>query len=459
MVEPEAKQKVMQGVTTEVLGQDGLGEAPLRDDVVGDWRRYLSGLNGDPDVDWSWRSFAEYLERIEEARPATNVASLVGHGNLRLLAVGVENREPTTHELDVMKKLLIEGMRDGAYGLSSGLIYPPCVYAKTSELVELCRVAAVYGGIFAVHMRNEGDRLFDSINEVLAVGREASIPVHISHFKSSGERNWGKATEALAMLGEARLCGLDVTVDQYPYVAGSTFLSSLLPAWAHEGGTAKMLERLREPATRLKIASEMSETDRVSEERWDKVLITSLKSEANRWLEGKTLTEIAEVRGERVFDIIFDLVLEEENAVAMVSFTMCEDDVSEIMASPFQMVCTDGIVLGKPHPRAYGAFARVLGRYVRGGIVRLEEAVRKMTSLPSQRFGLLDRGLLRPGMSADITIFDPEKVSDRATYENPVQFPTGVEYVIVNGEVTVENCEHTGVRNGRVLRHLVVEGG
>lgn len=455
MAEPEAGQKIMQGVTTEVVGQDGLGEAPLRDDVIEDWRRYLSGLNGDPDIDWSWRSFAEYLDRLEAAGPATNVASLVGHGNLRLLAVGMEDRPPTPPEFDEMKGLLAEAMRQGAFGLSTGLIYPPCVYADSAELVELCRVVAAYGGLFVVHMRNEGDRLLESIDEVVAVGREAGVPVHISHFKASGKRNWGKVGDALELLEQARMEGVDVTVDQYPYTAGSTFLGSLLPVWAHEGGTARMLERLRDKSTRRRIASDMSVEGRSRDWGWGNILVTSVKTEGNRQFEGETVEEIAEARRQTPIDVVLNLILEEENAVTMVGFSMSEDDVRTVMRSPLQMVCTDGIVLGKPHPRAYGSFPRVLGRYVREGVLRLEGAVRKMTSLPARTFGLHNRGLLRPGMCADITIFNPETVIDRATYQDPVQFPEGVEYVIVNGEVTVEDGEHTGVRAGHVLRHHV----
>jgi len=453
MAEPEARQKVMQGVTTEIVGQDGLGEAPLQDDVVDDWRRYLSGLNGDPDIEWSWRSFDEYLNRLESARPAINVASLVGHGNLRLLAMGMENRPPTASELEEMKRLLDEAMAQGAFGMSTGLIYPPCVYAETAELTELCRVVSSRGGVFVAHMRNEGDKLFESIDEVIAIGRDTGIPVQISHFKASGRQNWGKVVEALEMLDRARTEGVDVTVDQYPYIAGSTFLSSLLPSWALEGGTARMMERLGDEATRKRIAAEMSGAGRGREWGWEGILVTSVKSERNRRFEGKTVGKIAEERRQEPVEAVLSLIVEEENAVGMASFSMSEDDVRTVMRSRLQMVCTDGIVLGKPHPRVYGSFPRVLGPYVREGVLRLEDAVRKMTSMPAQRFGLLDRGLLRPGMRADVVVFDPETVADRATFQDPHQFPQGIEYVIVNGTVTVDGGNHTGARAGKVLRH------
>jgi len=453
MAEPEARQKIMQGITTEVVGQDGLGEAPLRDDVVDDWRRYLSGLNGDPDIDWDWRSFADYLDKLEAAGPATNVASLVGHGNLRLLTMGMEDRTPTTPEIEEMKGLLAEAMQQGAFGLSTGLIYPPCVYADTYELVELCKVAADYGGIFVVHMRNEGARLLESIDEVVAVGKGAGVPVHISHFKASGERNWGKVVDALRMLEQARMEGVELTVDQYPYVAGSTFLSSLLPVWAHEGGTERMLERLQNQETRTRMVADMREDERGGGRGWGNILVTSVSTEGNKRFEGKSIEEIAEARSQSPLDAVFDLILEEENAVSMVSFSMSEEDIRTVMRSPLQMVCTDGLVLGKPHPRAYGSFPRVLGRYVREGVLDLQEAVRKMTSLPAQTFGFHDRGLLRPGMCADIIIFDPDTVIDNATYQDPIQFPEGIEYVVVNGVVTVDGGDNTGARAGQVLRH------
>jgi N-acyl-D-amino-acid deacylase len=451
IAEPEAKQKTMQGITTEVVGQDGLGEAPISDETLGDWRRYLAGLNGDPDIEWSWRSFGEYLDALDKAETSTNVASLVGHGNLRLLAMGMENRAPTQTELSTMKRLLSESMEAGGFGLSTGLIYAPCVYADSDELTELCSVAARHGGIFVVHMRNEGDGLFDSIDEVAKIGRDAGIPVHVSHFKVSGSKNWGKAEEALARIKAHRRDGVEFTVDQYPYIAGSTFLSSLLPISAHEGGAERMLARLRDPSERAQIRELIAES-RGLDWGWHNILVTSVNTEKNKPHEGLNLREIARRRGEDPVETLFNIVLEEENAVTMVSFNMSEEDVRTIMESPFQMACTDGIVLGKPHPRAYGSFPRILGRYVKEGVIRLEDAVRKMTSLPAQTLDIRDRGILKPGMHADITIFDPDKVIDKATYQDPIQFPVGIEYVIVNGTVTVENGVHTGKRAGKVLK-------
>jgi len=453
IAEPEAKQKTMQGITTEVVGQDGLGEAPISDETLDDWRRYLAGLNGDPEIEWSWREFGEYLDALEKSETSTNVAALVGHGNLRLLAMGMENRAPTLTELATMKRLLEESMAAGGFGLSTGLIYPPCVYADTVELTELCTVAASHGGIFVVHMRSEGRGLFDSINEVAKIGRDAGIPVHVSHFKVSGSDSWGKAGEAIALVDAHRRDGVEFTVDQYPYIAGSTFLSSLLPISAHEGGAERMLERLRDPSEREQIRELISES-RGLNWGWHNILVTSVNTEKNKPHEGLNLKEIAERRGEDPVEALFNVIMEEENAVTMVSFNMSEEDVRTIMKSSFQMVCTDGIITrGKPHPRVYGSFPRVLGRYVKEGIISLEDAIRKMTSLPAQTLGIRDRGLLKPGMQADITIFDPDKVIDKGTYQDPIQFPEGIEYVIVNGTVTVKNGVYTGRRAGKVLRH------
>jgi N-acyl-D-amino-acid deacylase len=452
--EPEASAKVMQGITTEIVGQDGLGEAPIRDDEVAEWRRYLAGLNGDPEIDWDWRSFSEYLNRIEAANPSINVVSLVGHGNLRLLAMGMEDRQPTREEMEEMKALLSKSMEQGAIGLSTGLIYAPCVYAGTEELVELCRTVTENDGVFVVHMRNEGDRLLESMDEVVEVGYRSGVHVHISHFKAGGEANWGKSKHSLRKLEEARDEGVQVSYDQYPYTAGSTFLSSLLPPWVHDGGVDSLLNRLKDPDIRTKIISELDSGEQGGRTRdWDQLLVTYLPSEKNRTLEGATMNEIAKRRGQTEVEALMDLILEEDNRASMASFTMSEEDVRRIMKHPLGMMCTDGILLGTPHPRAYGAFPRVLGHYVREDVLRLEEAVQRVTSRPAQCFKLHRRGILRPGFHADITVFDPETIRDTASYQNPRQHPEGIRYVIVNGKITVDNGVHTGEGAGMVLRH------
>jgi N-acyl-D-amino-acid deacylase len=452
--DPSSLPKIMQGITTEIIGQDGLGEAPIRQEHVAEWRRYLSGLNGDPPIEWSWENMGGYLDVLEASKPAVNVVSLVGHGNLRLLAMGMDDKNPSEKELEEMKMLLRENLEGGAIGMSTGLIYAPCVYSDTNELSELCKVVAEYAGVFVVHMRNEGDKLLESMDEVLTIARESGVHVHISHFKAGGKSNWGKSRDALRKLDNAHSNGLHVSYDQYPYTAGSTFLSSLLPSWVHDGGVERLLARIRDEETRERIRAEYSE--RLEGGRatgWDQVLVTYVESADNKQIEGKNLAEIAEIRGQPPVDALMDIVIEENNMASMASFTMSEADIERIMRHPLGMVCTDGLLLGKPHPRAYGAFPRVLGRYVREQkVLGLEEAVRRMTSYPSSVFKLGKRGRIKEGYIADLAVFNPTSILDSSTYEEPRRFPVGVEYVIVSGVISVKNGKYTGDRNGKIIR-------
>jgi N-acyl-D-amino-acid deacylase len=452
--EPQSMAKIMQGITTEIIGQDGLGEAPIRDDLILKWRKYLSGLNGDPPIKWTWNNFSDYLDRVQRARPSVNVASLVGHGNLRLVSMGMDNIEPSKDEMMMMKTILSESLRQGAIGLSTGLIYAPCIYSKVWELVELCKVTAQFNGVFVVHMRNEGDKLIESIDEVLEVGRKSGAHVHISHFKVQGEANWGKSKLSLKKLEDFNVQGVKVSFDQYPYTAGSTFLSSLLPAWVHEGGVDQLLERLRDLDVRKKIINMYNEKENFDRAtRWDRVLVTYIMSDKNKMYEGFSIRAIAEKRGQAEVETLIDLVLEEENQASMASFSMSEEDIRRIMAHPLGMFCTDGLLLGKPHPRAYGAFPRVLGRYVKEEVFGLEEAIRKMTSYPAQTFNINKRGILQPGFYADITVFNPETIEDMSTFQEPRIFPKGISHVLVNGVITVENGRFNGIRAGKVLRN------
>ena len=452
--DPSSLPKIMQGITTEIIGQDGLGEAPIRQELVAEWRRYLSGLNGDPPIKWSWEGMEGYLDALEASKPAVNVVSLVGHGNLRLLAMGMEDRNPSDLEMEEMKRLLRDSLEAGAIGMSTGLIYAPCVYSDTNELTELCKVVAEYEGVFVVHMRDEGDKLLKSMDEVLTIARGSGVHAHISHFKAGGKRNWGKSRKALRKLDEAHSNGVQVSYDQYPYTAGSTFLSSLIPSWVHDGGVDRLLERIRNPGTRERIKAEYGE--RLEGGRatgWDQVLVTYVESAENKQYEGKNLAEIAEMRGQPPVDALMDIVIEENNMASMASFTMSEDDIKRIMRHPLGMVCTDGLLLGKPHPRAYGAFPRVLGRYVREQkVLGLEEAVRRMTSYPSRVFNLDKRGKILEGFIADLVVFDHSTIRDSSTYEEPRRFPCGVKHVIVSGELSVRNGQYTGINNGKIIK-------
>lgn len=456
--EPSSLPKIMQGITTEIIGQDGLGEAPIRKEDIDAWRKYLSGLNGDPPIEWNWSSFQDYIEVLEESKTATNVSSLVGHGNLRLSVMGMENRKPIHLELQEMKQLLRRSLEEGAIGMSTGLIYAPCVYAETDELIELCKVVAEYGGVFVVHMRNEGDKLLESIDEVLKIAKDSSVHVHISHFKSSGMKNWDKSDEALKKLDSAYNKGLKISYDQYPYTAGSTFLSSLLPLWLHEGGVNKLLNRLKDPEIREKIREEYQTKHSTGRaEEWDKVLVTFVESSSNKKYEGKYISEIARSRNQKPIEVLMDLVLEEENMASMASFTMSDQDIMKILKHHLGMVCTDGLLLGKPHPRAYGAFPRILGRYVREHkVLSLEDAIRKITSYPSRVFNLGKRGLVVENYIADLVVFDEKQIVDTSTYNDPRRYPRGIKYVLVSGKFSVRDGEYTGINSGKIIRSIKI---
>jgi N-acyl-D-amino-acid deacylase len=392
---------------------------------------------------------------------------MVGHGAIRAAALGLDARDPTPDELKKMRELTAEAMEAGAYGVTTGLIYPPGIFAKTKELIEVSKVAARYGGIYDSHIRGEGDTLMAAVKEAITIGEKAGLPVQISHHKASNKSVWGKSVETLQMIEDARGRGIDVTVDQYPYPAGATSLVTLLPPWVHDGGTEKLLERLRDPKQRERIRKDLEDgvpgwENFSGELGWDKLYVSSVKSEKNKPVEGLNFTEIKALRKEKdEFTVLWKLLLEEEGSAGMIVFSMDEGDIRRIMQSPYQMVGTDSSASalsgpfsrGKPHPRFFGTYPRILCTYVREeNVLRLEEAIRKMTSFPAQRFGILDRGLIRPGMKADITVFSPEDICDKSTFKNPQAYPEGLPYVIVNGKVAVDCGKSTGALAGRTLR-------
>lgn len=458
LVNPRCESKVRQGVTTECIGQCGSSGAP---------RGAAAQTSGAPDDDEegdglkpTWTTMAGYFEALAACGHTVNLAPLVGHGNLRRLAMGYANRRATPDELAKMKDLLREGLEAGALGFSSGLIYPPSAYCDTAELLELAKVAAEYHGLYATHMRNEGDKLADSVREAIAIGETAAVPVQISHHKAAGMPNWGKVKDSLRLIEEARARGVDVTSDQYPYQASATGLRSIVPQWAHEGGPEKLLARLQDPVTRKELGAAVDRNHHTAS-AWDKVYVSSVGSAKNKAAEGKNITEIAAMRGQPEWEAAFDLLIEENLDVGMIRFGMCEEDITMVMRHPTTMIGSDGRSLadygplsrGVPHPRNYGTFVRVLGKYVREDkVLTLEEAVRKMTSLPAGRYGLADRGLLRPGLAADVTIFDAATVAEKATFTQPHQYAAGVPYVIVNGTVVVDGGAHTGATPGQVLK-------
>jgi len=417
---PRLDFKVMQGVTTVVIGSCGSGVAPVTPDYRQHYEVFLSSVLG-PAADFSWSTTAEFYAALEKAGPSLNVAPLAPHGVLRFAAMGMESRPPSTEQMERMKELLEEALAAGAIGLSTGLIYPPGMFAATEELIELCRVVARHGGIYASHIRDEGNRLLEAVEEAIRIGREAGVPVQISHHKASGRANWGKVVDSLALIDRARAEGLDVTVDVYPYTAGSTLLAIFLAAGEEEGGP-------------------------------EDVMVAAAPRRPE--VEGKTLEEIGGLMGLPPWEAGQKLVQEDPSVVA-IGFGMAEEDVRRVMAHPAAMIGSDGIpsVSGKPHPRLYGTFPRVLGTYVRREkVLGLEEAIHKMTDLPALKHRLRERGRLAVGYHADVTVFDPRSIDDIATYQDPRRYPDGIRYVIVNGEVVVEGSRHTGRSAGRVLR-------
>jgi N-acyl-D-amino-acid deacylase len=419
--DPRVDFKVMQGVTTDVVGNCGVGAAPASDAYRHFYRTALGGILG-PAERFDWNTTAEYYRTVEQAGPSLNVASFVPHGILRFLAMGVEQRAPSPSELAAMKELLAEGMAAGALGMSTGLIYPPGMFAATDELIELCRVVADHGGMYASHIRNEGDGLLEAVEEAIRIGEESGVRVQLSHHKAVTNRNWGRVEQSLALVDEARARGLDVTVDVYPYTAGSTALAAMMVMRGEES-----LE--------------------------DEIMVASVKHQHE--YEGMTIQQIAERMGLPPTEAAARLLREEENAVVVILFVMCEEDVQRVMRHETAMFGSDGLpsAEGKPHPRLYGTFPRVLGRYVRElGVLGLEEAVRKMTSLPARKHGLAERGEVRPGHFADLVVFDPQTVAGCATYQEPRRYPQGIRHVIVNGRAVVDGGEHTGAAAGRVLR-------
>ena len=460
LTEPKVMPKIMQGITTEILGQDGISMAPLPEQYISPWRKNLSGLDGESDeINWRFETTEGYFKEIEKAGPGVNVCYLAPHGNIRMEAMGLQNKKPTAGELQKMCDIMRREMDAGAIGLSSGLIYMPCAYSEIDELVEICRVVAERDGIFVVHQRSESDTVLQSMDEILEIGRRSGVRVHFSHFKVCGKDNWGKIETALEKLDQAIADGIRVSYDQYPYVAGSTMLGVVLPPWAHDGGTNELLERLRDVKLREKMIEDIKKNDGT----WDNfigfaglenIYITNVKTQANSDAVGKNLLKLGEIRGKDPYNAVLDLLLEEENAVSMFDYYGLEEHIQLLMKRPEMCVCTDGLLSkGKPHPRVYGTFPRILGKYVREDqCLTLEEAVYKMTAKPAQTFSIQNRGLLKEGYWADVVMFDADKVIDKATFWEPVQYSAGIENVIVNGQITVQNGRHTQARNGRVLR-------
>lgn len=437
LINPKAESKIRQGVTTEILGQDGDSFRP--------------------------DEFNLKFKKYEENGIAVNVASMVGQGTIREVVMAMTDRAATAEEIRRMQALVATALRQGAVGVSSGLEYTPGGFASTAEITELCRVMRGTHGLYATHMRNEDDRVVEAVKEAIAIARDAGIGLQISHLKCQGQRNWGKLDTIFTLIAQAQSAGVSVTMDRYPYVAFSTGLSNLMPLWSREGGTEKFIERLQDAVPLEKIkAHTLAKIEQLGS--WDSVMITSVKLEKNKPLQGKTVAEIVQETGDNPFQFVKNLIIEEGNKVSMVGFGMGEENTARILAHPDCMPASDGsaratygpLSEGNPHPRSYGTFPRFLGKYVREqNIVPLPEAIRKITSLPAQRFGFPDRGQISENFMADLVVFDASKIIDKATFSNPHQYPAGIPFVIVNGEVVIEESEHTGALPGRVLRGTI----
>jgi N-acyl-D-amino-acid deacylase len=456
LVDPCADSKIKQGVTLEVSGNCGGSDAPVTEKSRAQTEKGLKEVG----LELTWTSFGQYLERVEARGTSVNWMCLVGHGTIRNGVMGYDKRPPTPEELEKMKALVAQAMDEGAIGMSTGLLYAPGSFADTAEVIELAKVAAAKNGYYFSHIRSSDDGLIESVAEAIEIGEKGGLPAHLAHHKATGRRNWGKVGQTFEMMEKARQRGVDITADQYPYTASSSSLASTLRTWVHEGGRNATLARLKDPDTRARIKKEFTE-DIEMLAGWKGYFIARVGSEKNKKHEGRNLADIAAELGKDPCDAAIDLMIEENLDVGRVRFGMCEEDVQTVMKSPLVMVGSDGSSLkdrgplrsGVPHPRSFGTFPRVLGKYVREEkVLTLQEALRKMTSLPAWRLGLSDRGILRPGMCADITIFNPDTVKDGAGFGDPFKYPVGIPYVLVNGQIIVDMGEHTGVVAGKVLR-------
>ena len=435
---------------------------PLAPKHLNEWKKNIAGLDGDGgDIDWSFSNTQEYLNALEKTGINSNAAYLVPHGNIRMEVMGWENREASDDEIEKMKNVLRREMRAGAVGLSTGLIYIPCAYSAKRELIELCKVAQELNGVFVVHQRSEANDILESMVEIIDIARLSGIALHISHFKICGKNNKEKIDELFKMIDEAKSEGVAISFDQYPYTAGSTALSVILPSWVMAGGIEKMISNLSTEKTRDQIKKEILATgcswdNFVEFAGLDGIYITSVHSQINTDVIGKNLTQLGQMRNKSPLDAAFDLLIEEENNVGMVDFYGDEDTLKKIMSRGEQNFCTDGIFPGKPHPRTYGTYPRVFEKYVKEEkLFSVEQAVYKMCGKPAKVFKLSKRGEIKPGNYADIVIMDMDSISEKGTYVEPKQYPEGISKVLVNGQIVFENDKVTLNRKGMVIRNHI----
>lgn len=458
LARPDAAAKIRQGVTTEVVGNCGFSAFPLSAGSKEMARSFAQPVLGHPEIEWDWTDASGYFDRLERQGSAVNVATLIGHGTVRSAVLGFDKRAPSPAEVGEMQRLLDQGMAQGAYGMSTGLCYAPGVFADTDEIVELCRVVARNGGVYATHLRDQSNHLEEAVEEALDIGRRSGAPVLISHHKAAGARNWGKVDRTLGLLDAAQASGMKTWSDVYPYIAGQSTMLSILPPWAVEGGVEAMLGRLTDPAMRRRIKTDFETglpgwENRAGSIGWENVIISSVETEANRDLAGLSVHAAASRRGKTELDFLMDLLVDEAGMVGRQSVQCSEEDVLTVLTHERTMIGSDGLDVENPHPRQYGCFARVLGEYVRERhALTLETAIYKMTGLTAATFGFHDLGVIRPGKRADIVIFDAQTIRERGTFSDPSQHPDGIDWVLVGGAATVAEGKPTGARNGRVLR-------
>ncbi len=462
LVNPHLPSKIFQGITTEITGEGG-SVAPLNNTILEADHVQYEHLN----ITADWRTLSQYFARLEKQGIGINLASYVGATQGRRMVLGDRDRDPTPPELEQMKSLVRDAMKEGAVGLSTALQYAPAPYAKTEELISLAAESARFGGIYASHIRSEGDAILAALDEAVRIGREAKTPVEIWHLKAAGKSNWGRMPEIVARIEAARQSGVDISANTYAYPAWFNSMSAFIPPWAHDGGDAKLIERLKDPAQRVRIRADMQTPTTSWDNEWqeipgpDAILVSVVHNPKLLPLQGKTITQIAAMWGKTPMDTIFDLLIEDDAFTDVAVFGMSETDISLALAQPWVSVCndsqgtaTDGLLGSEhPHPRAYGTFPRILRKYVREEkLLSLENAIRKFSALPAQRMRLTDRGVIKAGMWADLVVFDPETIRDLATFENPNQLAEGMQFVLVNGVPVIENGKMTNVLPGKVLR-------
>ena len=460
--EGKSQSDISQGVTLEVFGE-GMSWGPLNEEL----KAYMKKTQGDIKYDINWTTLGEYLQFLEDRGVSTNIASFIGATTLRINAVGYNDSKPNESELALMKNLVHQGMKEGAMGIGSSLIYAPAFYSSTEELIALCKVAAEYDGLYISHMRSEGNKLLESVDELLTIADQSGIRAEIYHLKQSGKKNWYKLDQVIQKIDSARAKGLEITTDMYTYIAGATGLDASMPPWVQEGGLDQWIARLKDPAIRKKVIKEMkADTDQWENlmraaESSDKLILVGFKNDSLKYLTGKTLTEVAKMRGKSPEETAIDLVIQDGSRVGTVYFLMTEENIKKQIKLPYMSFGSDAGTMSpegvfsksSTHPRAFGNFARLLGKYVREeNVISLEEAIYKLTGLPASNLKIQKRGQLKNGYFADVVVFDPNEISDHATFENPMQYATGVEHVWVNGTHVLENGNHTGAYGGRFVK-------